>query len=224
MSPRCAPVRAQWCRATNRWCVVGAVDRALYEVLNLDVCDVLRLAFQRHQGGRSLPVALAPSTRGRMAEGRVDSGDREDFLPGLFGSRAVVPGPGWLAVAFAGTLDEPTLDGPAPDEREQTGRGLQGSALGGHHPPAVDRRLSPRVERAVDPLGPKAGAHWAHRYRGSASRLTHSGSRQHDPRRNTLTCWPFRLAHRLLRQTVALTLRRTPGGQPCAHCSFASAS
>ena len=128
MSPRCAPVRAQWCRATNRWCVVGAVDRALYEVLNLDVCDVVRL-----------PVALAPSTRGRMAEGRVDSGDREDFLPGLFGSRAVVPGPGRLAVALAGALDEPTLDGPAPDfQREQTGRGLQGSALGGHHPKAVD--------------------------------------------------------------------------------------
>jgi hypothetical protein len=74
-----------------------------------------------------------------MAEGKVDSGDREDFRPGLFGSRAVVPSPGWLAVALAGALDEPTFEGPAPDfEREQTGRGLQGSALGGHHPPAVD--------------------------------------------------------------------------------------
>ena len=49
-----------------------------------------------------------------MAEGKVDSGDREDFRPGLFGSRAVVPGPGWLAVALAGALDEPTLDALRP--------------------------------------------------------------------------------------------------------------
>jgi hypothetical protein len=32
-----------------------------------------------------------------------------------------------------------------------SGRALQGSALGGHHPPAVDRRLSPRVERQLIP-------------------------------------------------------------------------